>query len=267
MYHKLLLLTVLLNLLTLNTAEAEEFDHSSWNALLNAHVVVINDGNSTAVDYQGMHDDRAKLAQYLQSMSEIEQEDFDVWTANEQLAFLINAYNAWTVELILTAWPDIKSIKDLGNFLSSPWKKSFIPLLGDIRSLDDIEHKMIRGSGRYNDPRIHFAVNCASIGCPSLLPAAYTSDRLDEQLNDQTIQFLGDRSRNRADDIKIELSPVFKWYRADFEQGWQDHQRLEDFLLAYADVLGLSDEMTAKLKTHKANIRFLKYDWDLNKTR
>ena len=91
---------------------------------------------------------------------------------------MINAYNAWTVEFILTKYPDLDSIKDLGSFFNSPWDKEFIPLLGKTVSLNDIEHGLIRGSDRYNDPRIHFAVNCASIGCPALREEAYTGDKL-----------------------------------------------------------------------------------------
>lgn len=241
------------------------FDHSRWDRLLSAHVQVLNSGRATAVDYQGMSDDRDELKLYLTSLATVSQSQFDVWSKQDQLAFLINAYNAWTVELILTAWPDLKSIKDLGSFFSSPWSKKFVSLLGQTRTLDDIEHGLIRGSGRYNDPRIHFAVNCASIGCPALRAEAYQGDRLDAQLNEQTRLFLEDRSRNRIEGGVIKLSPIFKWYRQDFEQGWQGFQRLEEFLLAYADALAIADRVAIKLKNGKADIEFMDYDWRLNK--
>lgn len=118
-------------------------------------------------------------------MSRVDQLEFDQWSTRQQLAFLINAYNAWTVELILEKWPDIDSIKDLGGIFSSPWRKEFISLLGEKRSLDNIEHDLIRGSGRYQDPRIHFAVNCASIGCPALRAEAYTGAKINQQLDQQ----------------------------------------------------------------------------------
>lgn len=241
------------------------FNHSSWDQLLKAHVLSVNGGRSTAVDYQGMASDHQSLKRYLAALSSVSETQFDQWAKQEQLAFLINAYNAWTVELILTAWPDLESIKDLGSFFSSPWKKEFVTLLGKTRALDDIEHGLIRGSGRYNDPRIHFAVNCASIGCPALRAEAYNGDRLEQQLEEQTALFLNDRSRNRAEGNVIKLSSIFRWYREDFEKGWYGFKRLEDFLLAHAADLGLSSTLITTLKTGNADIEFMDYDWRLNK--
>ena len=137
---------------------------------------MIQDGQASRVDYSAFQKNQKVLQAYLASMSAVSRSEFDSWTKDQQLAFLINAYNAWTIEFVLSAYPDIKSIKDLGSFFSSPWKKEFINLLGETRSLDNIEHTLIRGSGRYNEPRIHFAVNCASIGCPALLNRAYTAE-------------------------------------------------------------------------------------------
>ncbi len=243
---------------------AQAIDHSPWDQLLKAYVVPIDDGKSTAVDYRGMLSERGKLQQYLKTLASVTTPQFDSLPKHEQLAFLINAYNAWTVELILSAWPDLKSIKDLGGIFSSPWSKNFVTLLGKTRSLDDIEHKLIRGSGRYNDPRIHFAVNCASIGCPALRSEAYAGNRLDKQLDEQTGLFLRNRSRNRVEVNVIELSSIFKWYREDFEKGWLGYRRLEDFLTAHADALQLSDPMVSKLKLGDADIEFLDYNWRLN---
>jgi len=123
---------------TLSLAAAT-FDHSAWDTLLKTHVVEIDQGRATQVDYSGMARDRAALKTYLAATSAVTPAAFDAWTKDEQLAFLINAYNAWTVELILTAYPNLESIKDLGSLFQSPWKKRFIPLLGETRSLDDIE--------------------------------------------------------------------------------------------------------------------------------
>jgi len=243
---------------------AETFNHSNWDRLLKTHVTPINKGQSTGVDYQGMSRDHQQLKGYLQSLSSIKQSQFDQWSKDTQLAFLINAYNAWTVELILTAWPNLKSIKDLGGFLRSPWSKKFIPLLNKKRSLDAIEHELIRGSGRYNDPRIHFAVNCASIGCPALRSEAYHADRLNQQLDEQTRLFLSDHSRNRLDGNTLKLSSIFKWYRGDFEKGWMKFNALEDFLIAYSNALSLSPAMTKKLHAKAIDIKFLDYDWRLN---
>ncbi len=241
------------------------FDHGPWDKLLSAYVHPVNDGKATAVDYQGFKNDQRDLKQYLSALSLVSEKQFDQWSKPDQLAFLINAYNAWTVELILTVWPNLESIKDLGGFLSSPWSKEFVSLLGETRTLDNIEHKLIRGSGRYNDPRIHFAVNCASIGCPALRAAAYSGNKLEQQLDEQMALFLADRSRNREDGDIIKLSSIFKWYREDFEKGWHGYRRLEDFLLAHTSDLELSNSMVKKLSNDDADIEFLDYDWHLNK--
>lgn len=260
------LLSVTLSALFSAQVSAKGFDHQVWDALLKQHVVVLNGGQASQVDYQGFADDKAELDRYLADLSKLKSGEFDDWPKDEQLAFLINAYNAWTVDLILTQWPDLDSIKDLGSFFSSPWSKSFIPLLGETRSLDDIEHTLIRGSDRYQDPRIHFAVNCASIGCPALRNEAYTGKRLDAQLDEQTRLFLQDRSRNRAEAGKLLLSSIFKWYRGDFEKGWQGYASLEQFLVDHAVDLSLTPEEIQKLKDKDMTIRFLDYDWVLNKT-
>ncbi len=271
MVVKKVLLILMLGFLAVSTAWAETlqphaFDHGRWDRLVKSHVFPSNGGKASVVDYQAMQTDRQNLKLYLNALASVSESQFDQWSKNDQLAFLINAYNAWTVELILTAWPDLESIKDLGGFFNSPWSKEFVSLLGKTRTLDDIEHGLIRGSGRYNDPRIHFAVNCASIGCPALRSEAYEGSRLDQQLDEQTALFLADRSRNRAEGDTIELSSIFKWYRKDFEKGWQGFNRLEDVLLVHTDELGLSNAMAKKLKSGNVDIEFLDYDWRLNKT-
>ena len=258
------LLILLFGLLVEQTILADAFDHSQWDQLLKQHVAVLRDGQATEVNYSGMSNDRSQLKEYLQQLSKVSQSEFDEWLKEEQLAFLINAYNAWTVELILTGYPDIDSIKDLGSFFRSPWKKSFIPLLDKTRSLDDIEHGLIRGTGLYNEPRIHFAANCASIGCPALRPEAYVAERLNDQLEDQTRNFLADHTRNRLTEDGLEVSSLFKWYREDFEQGWLGLQHLEDVFVRYATLLGLSEEDVRRLQMGEINIDFLNYDWRLN---
>jgi hypothetical protein len=260
-----LLSFALLGLFSTLASAANTFDHGQWDALLKQHVLPLNGGQATQVDYQGFADDKVQLDRYLADLSQVTTPEFDAWPKDEQLAFLINAYNAWTVDLILTKWPDLDSIKDLGRFFSSPWSKSFIPLLGETRSLDDIEHTMIRGFDRYQDPRIHFAVNCASVGCPALRNEAYVGSRLEAQLEEQTQLFLEDRSRNRIDSGKLALSSIFKWYREDFEKGWQGYLSLEQFLLDYSEPLSLSSEEMQMLRDKSMPIRFLDYDWALNR--
>jgi len=244
-------------------AQAQAFDHSAWDGLLKRHVVPIRDGVATEVDYAGMARERALLKRYLDRLSAVPEADFRRWGKNERLAFLINAYNAWTVELVLTAWPQLDSIKDLGSLFSSPWKKDFIPLFGKTRSLDDIEHGMIRAKGAFDEPRIHFAVNCASIGCPALRPDAYVGTKLDSQLADATRAFLSDRTRNRKRDGRLEVSSIFKWYGGDFER----LGGLRAFLASQGDALGLTDAERQGLRDGSLPIVFLDYDWRLNAKR
>lgn len=247
--------------------QTEQALHQQWQALVSQHVKPINHGSSSAVDYAAMQQQRTQLQSYLKQLSSISQSQFDAWDKASQLAFLINAYNAWTVELILTKYPDIESIKDLGGLFSSPWDKSIIPLLGKKRSLNDIEHKLIRGSDRYNDPRIHFAVNCASIGCPALLEEAYTGTKLEQQLDAQTKRFLADTSRNYAKGDTVYLSAIFKWYGDDFTQGFAGADSVEAFLLLYPNALQLNAEQQAAAKKQQLDIDFLDYNWSLNAVR
>ena len=160
--HVLLLLCALL----LGGPAWAQFDHghAGWDALLKKHVRWLPDQKQSRVDYDGFKADRAALKKVLDAMSAVPPAEFERWPREQQMAFLVNAYNAFTVELILTRWPDLKSIKDLGTLLQSPWKKKFFTLLGEERTLDWIEHEQLRP--RYREPRLHAALNCASIGCP-----------------------------------------------------------------------------------------------------
>ncbi len=252
------------NSLTDTSGQTASFNHQPWDQLLKQHVKTPNKGVSSSVNYAGMATDNELLKKYLASLSAVSQAQFDDWGKNTQLAFLINAYNAFTVELILQAYPDLESIKDLGSFFSPPWSKSFFKLLGEKHSLNDIEHDLIRGSNRYNDPRIHFAVNCASIGCPALRPQAYNGPQLDQQLTEQTQLFLSDASRNRLKNNNMEVSSIFKWYQEDFEHGWQGIHSLSDLFAQHASEMNLSKHHVQLLKKDDIDIKFLDYDWSLN---
>jgi hypothetical protein len=258
------LIVAVLSALLCCSVQAAAFDQSAWDGLLKAHVSSIRTGQATQVDYAAFAAERNQLKQYLASVSGVTAPEFERWQPPAQLAFLINAYNAFTIELVLSGYPDVASIKDLGSLLRSPWKKRFIPLLGDTRSLDDIEHGLIRGSGRYAEPRVHFALNCASIGCPALRPEAFTAERLDAQLEQATNAFLSDRTRNRLDGKALQVSSIFKWYRGDFEKGWRGADNLASFFVLYREPLGLDDDAARRLKASEIKIDFLDYDWRLN---
>jgi len=234
-----------------------------WNALLERHVVVIDGGHASRVDYAGMRHDEALLDTYTGQLSAVTSAQFDAWGKADQTAFLINAYNAFTIEKVLTRWPELHSIKDLGSFLSSPWRDRFFTLLGERRDLDDIEG-MLRAPGRYDDPRIHFALNCASLGCPMLQPFAYDGVQLDRQLSVAVAGFLGDSSRNRYDAATgaLEVSHIFDWYADDFSRG--PAGSVKGFLAAHAALLSDDPTIQRRLREQSVSIHFLPYDWRLN---
>ena len=173
------------------------------------------------------------------------------------MAFLINAYNAFTVEKILTRYPDLKSIRDFGTVFGNPWKDKFFTLLGRESFLDQIEHETLRKPGAYNEVRVHYAVNCASIGCPMLREEAYTADRLDRQLDEQAARFLSDRSRNRFAGGNLEVSKIFDWFKEDFGVR-------EQYFSKYARLLADGPDAQKAVAEGRAPITFLEYDWSLN---
>ena len=245
---------------------ATNFDHSHtvWSQLLRSNVVMSEPQRVSLVDYRSLADQRPMLHLYLQQLSEVPGEEFDSWTTEEQLAFLINAYNAWTIELILTRYPDVQSIKDLGSWGRSPWKRPIVSLFGGQLNLDNLEHDLMLNSGRYPDPRIHFAINCGSKSCPPLRAEAYTPDSLEQQLEQQTHYFMLDKERNRKTNDGLAISSLFKWYRDDFEQGWQNVTSLSNFLTLYAEELNLTSHDVGLLARGKMKIDYLPYNWSLN---
>jgi hypothetical protein len=257
--------------LAAGSAAAQAFDHAhaGWTALLRKHVRVQRGGQATQVAYAGFAAERAALKAYLDSLSAVTPAAFAAWPKAERAAFLMNAYNAFTVELILTRYPDLKSIKDLGSLLSSPWKPKWIPLLGTKVSLDDIEHAMLRKRGDYDDPRVHFAVNCASIGCPALREEAFVAARLDAQLDEQTLRFMSDRTRNRfnAQRGRLELSKIFDWYGEDFRLGHRGIASLPAFAARYAEQLADAAADRERIRGAGVDIGFTDYDWALNDAR
>ncbi|MFM1987740.1 MAG: hypothetical protein RJA99_697 [Pseudomonadota bacterium] len=243
--------------------------HSAWTALLRRHVRLVRGGQATQVAYAGFAADRAALKAYLDGLSAVTPSAFEGWSRAERQAFLINAYNAFTVELILTKYPDLKSIKDLGSLIASPWKPRWIPLLGGRVSLDDIEHAMLRKRGDYDDPRVHFAVNCASVGCPALREEAFVAARLDAQSDEQTLRFMSDRTRNRynAQRGRLELSKIFDWYGDDFRAGHRGIASLPAFAARYADQLADARADRERIRAGAVDIAFIDYDWSLNDVR
>ena len=250
---------------------AQSFDHShaTWTALLKKHVVLLDGGKASQLRYAAVLADHAALKAYLAQLSAVSAVAFDGYTKPQQMAFLINAYNAYTVELILTKYPKLDSIRDLGNLITKPWSIKNIPLLGTTMTLDNIEHDTLRAKGRFDDPRVHFAVNCASIGCPMLREEAFVPERLEAQLEEQALRFMSDRSRNRFNGTngKLEVSKIFDWYGGDFKLGHKGIASLPAFAAKYAVQLTDVPAERERIKAKDFSVGFLDYDWKLNDAR
>ncbi len=244
------------------TGASFDSTHGAWNRLLAANVHWNAAGTTTTVDYAAFARDRTALANYMQSLASVSEAEFGRWPLAERQSFLINAYNAGTVTLVLTRYPGLKSIKEIGGLFGSPWKQDALVLLGKQRTLDEVEHTLLRGAPEYAEPRIHFAVNCASIGCPALRPEAYVGVKLDRQLDDQTRRFLRDRSRNRNDPrAGLRVSKIFDWYGSDFDA---HAGGVGAFLARYAAELGLDRATAQRLISGAESVGFTPYDWRLN---
>ncbi|MFK7813026.1 MAG: DUF547 domain-containing protein [Maribacter sp.] len=212
--------------------------HSQWNSLLSKYV---NDKGD--VNYKAFQNDSAALNEYLNFLAE--NSPVKGWSKNEKLAYYINLYNAATVKLILDNYPT-NSIKDIKN----PWGKDWVKTGDGLISLGDIEHKILR---EMNEPRIHFAINCASYSCPKLLNKAFTASKMEAQLQSVTLDFINDKSRNIISKEKLQLSNIFKWYKKDFTENGS----LADYIKPYTAI-----EIDAD-----TNIDYLKYDWNLNEAK
>jgi len=209
--------------------------HDAWDGLLRKYVD--NTGN---VDYSAFKNSIGELSAYLDALAKNSPKAN--WSKNEKLAYYINIYNAATVKLILDNYPT-KSIKDI----KKPWGKDIVQIGDDLVSLGYIEHKVLR---KMNEPRIHFAINCASYSCPKLVNKAFTASAMERQLEAATKDFVNDTTRNQFSAEEAKLSEIFKWYKGDFT----DNGSLKEYINGY-----LNTPMTAATK-----IKYLKYDWNLN---
>lgn len=266
MFNRMLAALLLAGVHLFAMAQGFDHTHAAWETLLSRHVKLISGGNASQVDYKGFAQDRGALQAYLKSLSGVAAADYAGWSKAEKFAFLANAYNAFTVEKILTRYPDLKSIRDFGSFIGNPWKDRFFTLLGKAQNLDGIEHGMLRAPGEFDDPRVHVAVNCASVSCPMLAPRAFTAATLDAQLDDLFRRFMSDRSRNRYNPQTqaLEISRIFDWYGKDFEQGYRGFASVTDVGAKFADQLADAPADRARLREKKAPLVFLDYDWSLN---
>ncbi|QCK15133.1 DUF547 domain-containing protein [Mangrovivirga cuniculi] len=220
-------------------------DHSGFTQILQKYV-----DDDYLVDYEGMLNDRTRLDSYLNELSN--NAPSKDWSREEQLAYWINAYNGFTLKLILDNYP-VESIKDLHPTVNIPllntvWHKKFFKINGIDFNLDEIEHGILRK--KFDEPRIHFAINCASYSCPPLRNEAYVASRINEQLDEQARKFINDPKKNKITTDKIKISKIFKWFTGDFKANGS----LIEYLNKYS-------ETTIK---ESADINYMEYDWSLN---
>ncbi|MCF6306499.1 MAG: DUF547 domain-containing protein [Flavobacteriaceae bacterium] len=217
-------------------AVSEKVNHKAWGVLLKKYV----DENGF-VDYKGFLTSKIELTAYINYLSKNTPDEN--WDTQEQLAYYINLYNALTVQLILNNYPT-SSIKDI----SKPWSKTVITLNNDDLSLGDIEHKILH---KMNEPRIHFAINCASYSCPNLLNEAFTASKLEAQLNKVTDSFING-NKNETKPTNPKLSKIFKWYKKDFKVNGKP------------DVVAFINQYSNVKIDENARIDYLDYNWNLN---
>ncbi len=223
--------------LTSTTANsAVNVDHSQWDKLLKKYV-----NNEGYVNYKGFQKDRTQLDSYLKMLSE--QDPNNDWSVQELLAYYINLYNASTVELILNNYPT-KSIQDIkGNFT-----KGFIKIGSRELSLGGLENGVIR---KMDEPRIHFAINCASVSCPKLMNEAFTAAKINEQL-DRAVKDFINSDKNDISASSPKLSSIFDWYQKDFKVNGKQ------------DVIGFINQYSKTKINTGATIAYKDYNWNLN---
>lgn len=207
-----------------------------WDQLLKKYV-----GTNGMVDYAHWKED-PQMARVIKLFAS--QHPKDTWSKTEIMAYWINVYNAYTVNLILDNFP-LKSITDLDK----PWDTEFIHIQGRTYSLNQIEHEILRK--KYKDPRIHFAVNCASFSCPKLLNTAFRAENLNAQLEARAKEFINDKSRNRISPNQIAISKLFDWYK-------------EDFTIGGGSVIDYLNKYAATKINPTAELSYLEYNWSLN---
>ena len=249
------LLCILLVSVCIQPLYAEGFSHAGFDEILQTYVHP--KGQQSDVDYGGLKKDRAGLDAYIKQVGAVSETDFKSWDPYDQLAFLINAYNAFTLQLVITHYP-VVSIKDIGTDEKSVWKREIFQLFGRKISLDYLENEFIRK--RYNEERVHFALVCAAVSCPPLRTEAYVGKRLNYHLEEQRAKFIMDKERNYIDETSktLYLSKVFSWFSADFENSFKPTKRPTKFYVLQT-IFG-----TKNMPQENYTVEFLPYDWALN---
>lgn len=253
-----------------------EFDHSyaAYNNLLNKYV------RDAHVNYQGFIDSGAEFESFLETLGAVKESELEEWTESQKLAFWINAYNAFTIKAIIDHYPIKSSFSLVGIFyapsnsilqIKGVWTKLEFKAAGRMVTLDEIEHQILRKE--FNEPRIHMAINCASVSCPDLSSEPYTADKLEEQLNEAAVNFVNNPQKGVLIDQesgRVKLSKIFKWFGDDFIPGYgglvlfNNYSLKENAVLNFASQYLENEQAKKYVREHKLKIDYLDYDWHLN---
>lgn len=230
------------DLKTINSQQTNSMNHDQWTTLLKKHVT-----DTGKVNYKGFMQDSESFKAYLSALSS--HVPGNNWSQDEKLVYWINAYNAFTIKLIIDNYP-LKSIKNIGDglpMIDSPWDIKFFKIGDQDFDLNTIEHEILRK--QFNEPRIHFAINCASFSCPIIRNEAFEVTRIDQQLNEQASNFINNIHKNKIDARNTKLSKIFDWFQSDFG----GEASLLKFIKQYAPSLNEANK-----------IEYIDYDWTLN---
>ena len=241
-------------------AANQSFDYRDYVEVLQTYV-----NEAGLVDYTGLQANREQLDRFNQSLGEVKPQTYESWSEAEKIAFLSNAYNSFTLQSIIDQQPLKDSIRDI----SGVWNRRKFNLAGEEVTLDNIEHDIIRQD--FNEPRIHVALVCAAMSCPPLRNEPYVAEKLNAQLDDQTAKFAQSVHGFKLDrqDNRVYLSSIFKWYGKDFIQTYgvddefDGNEQQRAVLNYFSDKLSSQDAQFIKQGDYK--VKYLDYDWSLNK--
>ncbi len=234
-------------------SSAETIDHSAWSDFLSQYRQIGDDGIAQVSYGAVTPDDRAALDAYIDVLAGLA---ISSYTREQQFAYWVNLYNALTIRAVLDAYP-IESIRDVdispGLFASGPWDADLISIEGEDVTLNDIEHRIVRPI--WSDPRVHYVLNCASIGCPNLGERAFEADQLEQMLNDAARDYINSPHGARIEAGTLIASRIYDWFHEDFGEGEED-------IIAHFRRYAEPDLAEALMASE--NIDGYEYDWALN---
>ncbi len=236
------------------------FSYDDYATVLKTYV---NDNG--LVDYEGLQANREQLDRFNQSLSMVTPDLYNIWSDREKIAFWFNAYNSLTLQSIIDQQPLTKSIRDI----SGVWNRRKFEVAGKSKTLDNIEHDTLRKD--FNEPRLHVALVCAAMSCPPLRNEPYLPEQLDAQLDDQVRKFIVSPHGFKIDrqQGRVYLSSIFKWYGQDWLQNYSVDNKFAGNKKQKAVINFLSQYLTPEaiqyLARGKYQVKYLDYDWSLNK--